>query len=184
MANAVTHAKYDPRANATTPNPCKTVAQQARRNRQTSTADCCLGATLAPMPTIHLNGREFSADCDIIDVSVLSSPDEHWTHVDTHGHEHYWTWAGERGVYKNNVTAERPTLKWKRTGTGYYDDGTPYEIGDWRCRKCREIVYPATKPRQEYMAGLRSYHVDGVSVSEDVYRSAATAAAKAIGLNL
>jgi ribosomal protein L37AE/L43A len=128
--------------------------------------------------TIQHDSREFSIDRDIIDVSVLSSPDEHWLYTDPAGHQHYWTWNGQRGTYRSGVTAELPTLRWvveeicdcyicQENGV---DD---YEIGHYECRQCGAHVTPAAKPRTEYIAGLTHYRIDGRSVSKDEFMAEA-----------
>lgn len=79
-------------------------------------------------------------------------PDEKWRYVDKQGHGHFY--EGE----------ELPTLEWVVTGTQWVGDeygGDEYEVGEWRCRLCGEVIKPAE--RAEYgppsIPGLTTFYV-------------------------
>ena len=114
------------------------------------------------------DGHTYSVDCDMIEATCLRRPDESWTFTDAAGHEHYWTFDGRRGTYRPDAKAETPTLETVHDGTGYWEDGEPYEIYHHECRICRETVEPrccADQSRQ-YVPGPRYYYIDGECVSQ------------------
>lgn len=64
-------------------------------------------------------------------------PDPGWKYMDKKGHGHFW-----KG--KN-----LPTLEWIVTGTQWVGDeydAYEYEIGEYRCRLCGEVIKPGERP--------------------------------------
>lgn len=63
-------------------------------------------------------------------------PDEKWRFVDKAGHGHFWDGK------------DLPTLVWVVTGkqwVGDEYDGEEYDVGEWRCKLCDEVVEPKKK---------------------------------------
>lgn len=76
-------------------------------------------------------------------------PDTAWRYVDKKGHGHFWA---------EGKTGKLPTLHWVVTGkrwVGDEYDGDEYEMGEWRCRLCDEVVEP--KKTAKYSSG----YIDG-----------------------
>lgn len=90
--------------------------------------------TLASWPRIDIQFNR-----EMIPVALMSPhkvPDEKWRGVDKRGHGHFW------------VDGELPTLEWVVTGTcwaGDEFDGEEYEVGEYRCRECGEVIEPGKK---------------------------------------
>ena len=127
-----------------------------------------------PTSTFHApSGRLFEMERDLIDVTCLSRPDESWVHRDPAGHQHRWLFDGVPGVYRPQAKATVPTVKWVRTGTGYYEDGEEYEIGHHECRECGAKVEPGhtADTSKQFIHGLASYYIDGERVSEEHYKA-------------
>jgi hypothetical protein len=121
------------------------------------------------------SGRVFECEVERIDVTCLHRPDDAWAFTDAAGHEHRWHFDGKPGTYRPQAKADVPTLKWVRTGTGYYEDGEPYAIGHHECRECGEHVTPqhTADSHRQYVPGLRYYSIDGQSVDEATFRAEA-----------
>lgn len=73
---------------------------------------------------------------DMIDVTLVGgerTPDQKWRHTDSNGHLHAWD--------GDNL----PSLEWVVTGQEYIGDeieGQVYDVGEYRCRSCGEVVEP------------------------------------------
>jgi len=70
---------------------------------------------------------------------MVKVPDEKWRYVDLNGHGHFWS------------TGELPTLEWVVTGkhwVGDEYDGQEYDVGEWRCRLCTEVIEPGYRLEQ------------------------------------
>lgn len=127
------------------------------------------------MAVIEHGGHTFESYAEMMEVTLLRRPDEAWSHRDAQGHEHYWTFDGERGRYRPDAKAELPTLEWVRTGTYFYPDGESYDVGEYRCRQCGEVVTPRRRAddTRQFVPGIRHYLLDGVSVPEAEFMAAA-----------
>jgi len=93
-------------------------------------------------------------------------PDEKWRYVDKQGHGHFWK------------STKLPTLEWIVTGTEWVGDEygeDEYEIGEYRCRLCAEVVEPARRseygPRTIHGLGRFTVTIDGEEflLTEDEY---------------
>lgn len=77
-----------------------------------------------------------SFDREIIPAATMGGerlPDENWELIDAAGHVHAW-----RGK-------KLPTLRWVKTGTRWVGDdydACEYDVGEYRCRRCGEVVEP------------------------------------------
>jgi hypothetical protein len=91
---------------------------------------------------------------DLIDVTSLNRPDEKWVFIDAAGHEHFWTFNGQRGRYSPEAKAETPTLVCIEDVPA--SDEYP-AVSHYECKVCGEIVRPRTCPDQtrQYIRGLR-----------------------------
>jgi len=121
------------------------------------------------MPAVHypMVGIEFEHESIPVDTLHPSKvPDEKWRFVDANGHGHFWE--------GKNL----PTLEWVVTGTRWVGDEyetTEYEVGEYRCRLCAEVVEP--KKRVEYgpkfISGMATFTVtindERFVLSEDQY---------------
>jgi hypothetical protein len=73
---------------------------------------------------------------EIVEVNTMSPrrvPDPKWKHVDGGGHAHVW------------VGETIPTVEWVVTGTEWVGDeydACEIDVGEYRCRKCGELVEP------------------------------------------
>lgn len=107
---------------------------------------------------------------DLIDVASNHRPDLSWKFKDALGHLHRW-YNGETLAirYSASNTYHVPSVEWIVTGTAYYPDGTPYEIGYHQCRTCKEKIHPGyTSDRtSQYIAGESRFFVDGREVSKE-----------------
>lgn len=124
----------------------------------------------------------FECGADPIEVSGLHRPDISWHVVDKKGHRHRWYVGGKIARHYDPLAHYKtPTLKWKRTGTGYYDDGEPYELGHHECRKCGQQVEPGytADVTAQYIAGLKWFKIDGVEVTQAEFQKRYKAAQKA-----
>lgn len=93
--------------------------------------------SLARLPLISIEMQR--EEIPVATMSPRQVPDEKWRYVDKQGHGHFW--KGE----------ELPTLAWVVTGTRWAGDeyeSYEYEVGEWRCRYCEEVVVPGK--RSEY----------------------------------
>ena len=84
-------------------------------------------------------------ESELIDCSVASEPDPEWRRTDASGHEHYYAKGRDR----------YPTLLAIRRH-GVFEDGDTYTyIHHYKCRRCREWIYPGQRqPGHTYMRGL------------------------------
>lgn len=121
------------------------------------------------------DGRTFRIEHELIEVTSLSRADESWAHTDAAGHEHFWTFNGQRGKYRPDAKTELPTLRWVVDGTSYYEDGEPYEYGHYECVLCGEHVQPRTRSdtTRQFVHGLASYYINDEPVSPDVWEAEA-----------
>lgn len=111
---------------------------------------------------------------DLIDVTSNHRPDIDWEFIDSHGHIHKWSDSnGIATQYDPKSKYLVLSVKWKTTGTGYYEDGSEYDIGHYECTKCGDIVKPGytTDKTTQYITGLTHYLVDGRHVSEQEFMS-------------
>jgi hypothetical protein len=94
------------------------------------------------MPAVHYPMVSITVEREEIPVETMNPTkvaDEKWRFVDKEGHGHFW--EGET----------LPTLEWVATGkqwVGDEFDGEEYEVGEYRCRLCGEVVEP--RKRVEY----------------------------------
>ncbi len=127
--------------------------------------------------TLHAaDGRVFSVETDLIEVTMRSRPDEHWRHVDPSGHVHQWYADGAPSVtYSPTIQFTLPTLELvvDVEGTDEYPDVTHLE-----CHICRATVRPGHRSddTRQYIQGLRSCYIDGRSVSREEFEREASAA--------
>lgn len=81
-------------------------------------------------------GIQIEMEREDVEVNTLSPhrvPDMKWKHVDGNGHEHVW------------VEDKIPTAEWVVTGTEWVGDeydACEYDVGEYRCRECSELVEP------------------------------------------
>ena len=140
------------------------------------------------MPAINFGPESpaFRVECDPIEVTMLNRPDEGWSHTDSHGHEHFWTFRGKRGHYSPTAKAELPTLRRVVTGTGYYPDGEPYDIAHYECRECGERVEPRSKTDdyRQFIPGPRRCYINDEPVTPEAFEAAVRAEAERRGIDL
>lgn len=92
------------------------------------------------MKTLRMPSISISTETEEIPVSSMSPskvPDEKWRYVDKKGHGHFWA-----------EDDKLPTLEWVVTGkewVGDEYDACEYEVGEYRCRLCGEVVEPKKK---------------------------------------
>lgn len=107
------------------------------------------------MPEVQFPMVGIAFERESIPIDTLTPtmvPDEKWRLVDSNGHGHFW--EGE----------ELPTLEWVVTGTGWVGDeydGSEYEICEYRCRLCAEVVEPRRRPEYgpKFIPGLATFTV-------------------------
>ncbi len=111
---------------------------------------------------------KFEAYRDAIDVTSNHRPDLNWKFTDSLGHVHRWFVGEEPAVaYHPQPNYHVPTIKWVKTGTSVYPDGSEYEIGYHVCLECGDVVRPGytADTTSQYVPGLTHYLIDGVEVS-------------------
>lgn len=133
------------------------------------------------MPAVHypMVGIEFEREAiPVVDtLHPAKVPDEKWRFVDSNGHGHFW--EGDK----------LPTLEWVVTGKEWVGDeygGEEYDVGEYRCRLCAEVVEP--KKRVEYgpkfIPGLATFTVtindERFVLREDQYAKSVEQWAKAL----
>lgn len=112
---------------------------------------------------------DLSITRDSIDVTSNHRPDISWKFVDSAGHEHRWFVDKRPAVaYHPQAKYTVPSVKWVKTGIGYYEDNTKYDVGVYKCKKCREEVTPGyTADQMEvYIAGMIHYHLRDREISK------------------
>ena len=90
--------------------------------------------TRAALPLVSVNVER--EEIPVASFSPSKVPDATWRYVDKAGHGHFW---------QGN---ELPTLKWVVTGMQAVGDEYEmyeYEVGEWRCQICDEVVEPQKK---------------------------------------
>lgn len=118
---------------------------------------------------VIVSGDVFEVHQSLIDVTSLRRPDTNWCYVDVQGHEHRWYVKGQlASEYDPAAKYETPTLRWRRTGWGYDEDGERYPIGHFECRQCRAPVDPAhtTDLVRRHIAGPVDYRINDESVEK------------------
>ena len=107
---------------------------------------------------------------DSIDVTSNHRPDIGWNFVDSAGHEHRWFVGKNRPAiaYHPQAKYRVPSIKWVKTGTGCYEDGTKYSTGVYKCKKCGEEITPGYTADQfnVYIAGTVHYLLNDVEISK------------------
>lgn len=89
-----------------------------------------------PSFSVEINREEIAVDTMI----PTKVPDEKWRYVDMNGHGHFW--QGDK----------LPTLEWVVTGTEWVGDeygGEEYDVGEYRCLLCAEVVEPGRRVTYE-----------------------------------
>lgn len=114
--------------------------------------------------------NDLSRTRDCIDVTSNHRPDVSWRFVDSAGHEHRWYVSRGRPAvaYHPQAKYSVPSVKWAKTGIGYYEDGTEYETGIYRCKKCGEDVTPGYTADQTevYIVGMTHYYLRDKEISK------------------
>jgi hypothetical protein len=111
------------------------------------------------------NGDVLRSTVDMIEVTSLSRPDEHWRFKDAAGHEHSWFAGGKPATFYQAIMAyDLPTLLRVEDTPG--DDEYP-ATGHYECRECHEHVQPGTAADsfQQFIPGLRRFYINDRSVS-------------------
>lgn len=127
---------------------------------------------------ITVNGKNFEAVSEPLEVTSLHRPDEAWKHTDTNGHVHQWEWPSGKRRYDPREHATLPTLTRVLTGVEYDEEGEPFNVYHYECSTCREVVKPGYRADdcRQFIPGIRSYYIDGVPVSEEVFTAEVKAA--------
>lgn len=118
------------------------------------------------------DNRVFEVHCEPMDVTSLRRPDETWEFTDPPGHRHRWEWPDGRRVYQPQERASLPTLKYVIDRVEFDSEGEPYNVGHYECVACGAHVEPrmTADTTTVYIPGLRTYLIDGRSVSPEVFR--------------
>lgn len=128
------------------------------------------------------NGDVFEAHCELMDVTSMHRPDTSWRFVDAQGHEHRWhVESSEPNVttapavsYNPSAKYITPTLIWVKDGEEFWeDDDEPHEVGHLECKQCGQHVSPhhIADSTVQYIPGLRHYRINGVTVSEEEFKT-------------
>lgn len=131
------------------------------------------------MATMQIGPGLFELDYDLVDITSLSRPDTSWRFTDAAGHEHRWYAKGKPAEsYDPGARHELPTLQWVVTGIGYYEDGDEYEIGEYRCVQCSEVIQPrkTADTCRQMIPGLKHYRINGEHVTEQEFQARYAAA--------
>ncbi len=135
------------------------------------------------MSKAYFPDEVFEMERDMIDVTSMHRPDISMVVIDDHGHFHPWcTPDGQPATgYNPRVQYNIPSLRWVKTGVEYYDDGEPYDVGEWRCRQCKAVVVPpyTADSTVHYVAGLAHYRINDVEVSKEEFETRYAAAVAA-----
>jgi hypothetical protein len=120
----------------------------------------------------NIKGVVFEVSYDLIEVTSMHRPDVSWHLIDIGGHEHCWYDDSKPAtVYNPTTHYTTPTLVWVHDGTGYYEDGEPYEIGHHQCQQCGQHITPryTADDCTQMIPGMRSYRIDGEYVSPEEF---------------
>lgn len=124
------------------------------------------------------DGRRFHIERGLVEVTSNHRPNEQWSFTDAAGHVHQWEWPGGGRTYRPEEHASVPTVRWVKTGTGYWEDGDEYDVGEHRCVQCEAVVQPGycADSTAHYIAGLKRCYIDDRSVSVEEFEREAKAA--------
>lgn len=117
----------------------------------------------------------FETGVDMIDATSNHRPDTDWRVADASGHTHQWHVDGQPASgYSPLQRYDVPSLRWVRTGTGYFEDGEPYAIGHHECAICGEPIEPryTADTYTQYVPGLRWFRINGQSVTREDFEQA------------
>lgn len=107
----------------------------------------------------------FSQDVEVVH-SITPVPDLDWVYQDERGHHHFWDdspghWA-------------LPTLEYVVTTTYYCETcRDTHKEGEYRCRKCGEVVEPGTKPPDPFGTPIKmpmEIHLEIIGEGPEVLR--------------
>lgn len=114
----------------------------------------------------------FEMECEPIEVTSISRPDERWAYTDPSGHMHRWEWEDDKREYRPGVSASVPTVRYVVDGVDVDECGDEHEYGHHECVLCGAHVTIGTTADtcRQYMPGLKTYRVDGAIVSEAEFK--------------
>lgn len=122
---------------------------------------------------ITVGGKTFEVACEMVDVTSISRPDEHWQHTDSAGHVHRWLFDGKPGgPYSPRAKTTIPTLRYVVDEVYWCADcNDEHERGHHECVTCGEHVNPGTcaDDFRQFVPGLICYWIDGRSVPKDEF---------------
>lgn len=125
------------------------------------------------MPSLHFHGQEFRVERELIEVSSMSRPDEHWFFTDPAGHIHQW-WERKPFRPMSRYSPEKsyfvPSITWVEDSPA--TDDYP-AIGHHECSKCRARVHPGTRADDcmQYLPGMTRCYIDDREVTKDVFEA-------------
>lgn len=119
------------------------------------------------LPVLSAESR---SEVERVRTAMASRPDERWSATDPHGHEHRYVRDGE-GVPRL-PSLERRSHHVECDGSCFeitHGDCEGYDVDEWHCRDCDDVVEPGFKPDYEAMEhGIPIYQTVSYTLTVEV----------------
>lgn len=119
------------------------------------------------LPVLNVETR---SEVERVRTGMAQRPDERWSATDSHGHEHRYV-RDEEGVPRL-PSLDRRLRHVECDGSCYsitHGDCEGYDVDEWVCRECGDVVEPGFKPDYEAMEqGIPIYQTTSYTLTVEL----------------